>query len=107
MIFSLVMSLTSNAWTLLLRPWSLQHITLSAGITVFHKNNHGLLMQPHKNIIPNLNLTISDSKNANTVINLAMLPNNVLSYTLGKLQPTAPLPPKVQTSDGSLICYIT
>jgi hypothetical protein len=111
MIFSLVMSLTSNVWTLLLRPWLLQHITLSAGITVFPKNNHGLLMQPHKNMISNLNLAISDSKNilpnANTVINLAMLPNNVLSYTPGKLQPTAPLPPKVQTSDGSLICYIT
>jgi len=64
-------------------------------------------MQPHKNMIPNLNLAISDSKNilpnANIVINLAMLPNNVLSYTPGKLQPTAPLPPKVQTSAGSLI----
>jgi hypothetical protein len=63
-------------------------------------------MQPHKNMIPNLNLAISGSRNtlpnANTVINLAMLQNTVLSYTSRRLQLTTPLLLRVQISDGSL-----
>jgi len=63
-------------------------------------------MQPHGNMIPNLNLAISGSKsilpNANTVINLAMLQNTVLSYTPGRLQLTVLLLLRVQISIGSL-----